>query len=438
MTSANTVKQIPFSPDLSVGGLTSQESGIGLLNANNTLVSSGPYVSQSQTPVTMTRNSVGVTQNPVNGDLTLAAVDGPAFGDIGIQIGRQKDNELTNSDARSGVTGYTLTDVGGIVVTFATQASGIDESDQAIRLRMVNTSGGPQFVELHQSISGGLINEYWTAQASIKALEVIGISTIGLIRVVDFSNSQISSNSFLENFDVFERVGVTHQLTAASADFRWNIQFSVPDTETLDVLITNNSLVNSSWNTHYVPSTTGPTTRESDVVDVGATDDPFFTHLVDEMWSIDFKTLGVLTTISGGESQLQYLFSSFNGVNGTNLFVDDVNTITWQADFNGSLEDVTLVVTGLGAVPHRVYMRTLDDLAGGFDRQLFVENLVTGAISASTVLNTTNLPIQGDIMKIGRDDSDANILDGFIGRLTFWGNRFNLSMNRINDNWPTP
>jgi hypothetical protein len=118
------------------------------------------------------------------------------------------------------------------------------------------------------------------------------------------------------------------------------------------------------------------------------------------------------------------------------LFVDDVDTITWQADFNGSLEDVSMTVAGLGIVPHRAYMRTLDDGAGGYDRELFVENLVTGAITVSTLLNTPNLPIQGDIMKIGRDNADANILDGFIGRLTFWGNRNNPSMHRINDNWP--
>jgi hypothetical protein len=62
----------------------------------------------------------------------------------------------------------------------------------------------------------------------------------------------------------------------------------------------------------------------------------------------------------------------------------------------------------------------------------------TGAITASTVLNTANLPIHGDVMKLGRDNADANNFDGFIGGLMFWGDRSDTSMNRLNDNWPVP
>ncbi len=436
MTSANVVKQIPFNTDLSLGGLTSQESGLGLHGPNNVVFPTDAYVAHSQTPVTVTRNSNGISQNPVNGDWTPVAIDEPAYGGVGIQIGRQKDNELNNSDIRAGVTGYVLTDTGGVVTIFTSEDSGIGESVKAIRLRMVNPGGGVETVTVHQSKSG-LINEYWTAQTSVKVLEEIAIPTT-LIGVFDFTNTQLATDTVPPTGDVFARGFATLQLDAGSADLRWQLECVLPAFATLDILITNNSLVNSSWQTHYIPSTVGPTTRESDVVDVGATGFPFFIHLVDEMWSVDFSTLGVLTTLAGGESQLQYLFSSYSGVDGTNLFVDDVDTITWQADFNGSLEDVSMTVAGLGIVPHRAYMRTLDDGAGGFDRELFVENLVTGDITVSALLNTPNLPIQGDIMKIGRDDSDTNILDGYLGRLVFWGNRNNPSMNRINDNWPTP
>jgi hypothetical protein len=435
--STPTVKQLPLSPNLAQGGLTSQRNDLGLLDNNNVATNVGQYVAQNQTPVVVTRNSEGLTQNPVNGNLSLVAVDEPAFGDIGLQIGRQTVNSLSNSDARNGTTGYTLVDTGGIVTTFDTVASGIDESDTALHLVVDNTSGFVQFVEIYQTISGALSGESWGAQASLKfisgATQVAGT----LVRIVDQDNVTITSNNVPPSLERFTKATAVQTLIGNSNDLRCSIQFQVPDTVQYECLITNTSLVLSPWPSHYVPSASGPTTRESDVVDVGSAGIPFFTHAVDEMWSIDFNTLGTLATVVGA-SQLQYLFSTYNGVDGTSLFVDDVDTITWQADFNGSLEDVTLVVAGLGADPHRAYMRTLDDGGGGYDRQLFVENLTTGAITASTVLNTTNLPIQGDVMKLGRDNADANILDGFLGRLILWGNRSDLSMNRINDNWPTP
>lgn len=431
------VKQLPLSPNLSQSGLTSQRTGLGLLGGNNSPIITGDYVAQNQTPVTLTRNSEGVTQDPVTGNLVLAAVDIPAFGDIGLQIGRQTTNYLDNSDMRDSTTGYTLVDTGGIVTLFSTADSGISESDKAIRVTVNNTSGFVQFVEVYQAISGALVGEAWASQASIKyisgAIQVTGT----LIRLVDQDNATITTNSFSVSENSYTRATALQTLTGNSNDLRWSVQFQVPDTAQFDVLITNSALVQSPWTPHYVPSVTGPTIRESDVVDVGVTGTPFFTHSVDEMWSVDFKTLGTLTTVAGA-SQLQYLFSSYNGVNGTNLYVDDVNTITWEADFNGSFESNSLVIANLGNNAHRVYMRILDDGGGGYDRQLFVENLNTGVIAASTVLNTTNLPVQGDIMKLGRDNANANILDGYLGRLIFWGNRNNPSMNRINDNWPTP
>lgn len=434
------IKQLPLSPNLAVGGLTSQITGSGLLNLNNVVTNSGTYVSQDQTPVTVTRASEALTQNPVSGDLVLASDNEPAFGDIGLQIGRQTVNELSNSDIRTGTTGYVLVDTGGIVTEFAAADSGISESDKAIRLTVDNTTGVTQFVEVYQTISGALSGETWHAQFCMKAVGNTQGFSAALIRVVDQDNATITSNAFAISdllTGKYIRSTAIQTLTGNSNDLRCSVQFQVPGTFTFDVLLTNASLVESPWVPHYVPSTTGPTTRESDEVDVGSASNPFYTHAVDEMWSVDFKTLGPLTTLSG-VAQLQYLFSTYNGVNGTSLFVDDVNTITWQADFNGSLENVTLVVTGLGAVAHRAYMRVLDDGAGGYDKQLFVENLETGAITASTVSNTANLPIQGDVLKLGRDNADANILDGFIGRLAFWGDRNNPSMNRINSNWPTP
>lgn len=438
MTTANVVKQIPFSPDLAFSGLTSQESATGLFLQNNVPTSIGGYVSNSQSPVTVTRNSQALTQNVVNGDLQLVAVDSAAFEDVGIQIGRQKDNSLSNSDFQGGTTGYTLVDAGGIVTNFEVVASGVAESDQALRIRMVNGTASAQFVDVYQAISGVLSGEHWAAQAYFQVQEKTGTAA-GLIRIWDFANATITSTPMPESTDVYTREAVTQQATANSSDFRWNVNFQVPIGDTLEVFITNVNLTLSTWGTHYVPSTTGPTTRESDVVDVGSTGNQFFSQTVDEVWSIDFRTLGPLTVIAGGESPLQYLFSTYSGVNGTSLFVDATNTITWRADFNSSFEDVTIALgTALGQLPFRAYMRVIDDGVGGFDRELFLEQLDTGDITASAVFNTINLPIQGDVMKIGRDNADGNILDGFVGRLTFWGNRSNLSMNRINDNWPTP
>jgi len=431
------VKQLPLSPNLAQSGLTSQRTGLGLLAGNNNPIPTGDYVAQNQTPVTFTRASEAVTQNPVNGNLVLAAANVPAFGDIGLQIGRQTTNYLSNSDIRNGTTGYTLVDTGSVVTLFTVDDSGLSESDQALRIQVTNTTGVSQFVEVYQSIAGALVGEAWAAQASVKfvtgADQVLGT----LIRVVDQDNATITSNGYTVSEARYTRATALQTLTGNSNDLRWSVQIQVPDLVSFDVLITNAALVQSPWTPHYVPSPSGPTVRESDVVDVGVTGTPFFTHNVDEMWSIDFKTLGTLTTVAGA-SQLQYIFSSYDGVNGTNLYVDDVNTITWEADFNGSFETNTLVIAGLGLVAHRAYMRILDDGGGGYDRQLFVENLETGVITASTVLNTINLPVQGDVMKLGRDNADTNILDGYLGRLTFWGNRTNLSMNRINDNWPTP
>jgi len=452
MTSANQVKQIPFSPNLATTGLTSQESGQYPFNFQILPQPLGSYVAQRQSPVAITRNSPAVTSNLINADQILVAIDEPAFADIGVQVGRQKINSLSNTDMRNGTVGYTLTDPGGIVTAFTTDVSGISESDTAMRITMDNITAGVQFVTIEQPISGALVGEIWAAQAIMKEVTATtgALAVATTMRIFDNDNTILTSSAPItmpiDKSTYFMRF-VTQNLVGNSNDLRWSLQFQAPIGGQLDILVTNTSLSLSTWPVHYIPSATGPTTREADVIDVTTTDTsqvlplaPFFEHNVDEMWSIDFKTLGTLSPQVGSESKLQYLFSSYDGVNGTNLFVDITDTITWQADFNGSLENVVIAgITDLGQdFPFRVYMRTLDDGGGGYDRQMFVENLEDGTITASTVLNTTNLPIQGATMKIGRDDADANGLDGFIGRLTFWGNRSNPSMNRINDNWPTP
>jgi len=430
-----TIKQLPLNPDAPLDGLASQETGVGTYNYENVATSTGAYVSQVVTPVTLTRASEAVTANTVDGDTLLAAIDVPAFGDIGLQVGRAHDNELSNSDFRSSTTGWTLTDSGGIVTVFAATDSDINESSEALRIRAVNGTGSAKTVEVHQSTSGGSISTNWVAQGLFKVSESVG-SPIALIRLIDQTNANITTSPVSLTVDtIYRHEYVTQTLAAASTDLRWGIQLQLDDGETLDLKVTNVSLSESAWPVHYIPSTTGPTTRATDVVNVGSAGNAFYTHVVDTMWSIDVKTLGALTTIAG-ESQLQYIFSTYNGVNGTSLFVDDVNTITWRADFNSSFEDVTTTIAG--DHPYRVYLRVLDDGGGGYDRQMFVENLTTGAISASSVLNTSNLPIQGDILKLGRDNSDANILDGFVGRLMYWdGDRSNTSMQRINSNWPS-
>lgn len=432
---ANTVKQIPFNVNLPERGLVAQEDGSLYNYANTKLNPSTAVVDHSSSPVAVTRASAAVSHNPTRGNLTLAPSNNTAFGDLGIQSSRQVVNSLSNSDMRSGTTGYTLTDTGGIVTTSAAQDSSLGESDRAFRLTMNNTSGSLQTVEVYQSISGVSLDEWWSAQARVLTIQRSDPSIVALLRIVDIDNANISSSNIGINTDVYELTSISQKATGASTDFRISFYFQVPDTETLDVKFTNTMLAQSPWETHYVPSTTGPTTRNADVIDIGASGDPFFVHLTDEMWSVDFKTLGSLATISG-ENQLQYLFSSYNGVNGTNLFVDDPNTITWHADFNGTPENVTVVMpSALGQLPYRVYFRILTN-GGNYDRQMFVERLDTGDIEASTVLTTANLPIHGDVMKLGRDDSDANNFDGFLGRLTYWGNRSNESMDRINDNWP--
>jgi hypothetical protein len=331
---------------------------------------------------------------------------------------------------------YTVVDPGPVVITAVDEDSGISESDKAFRLRMVNTTGSVKTVSVYQA-STGSINEFWTSQIRYKVLEVIGLP-IAILRVFDNTNTQIASSApfDLTLTGLYHLEAATLQLTAASADLRWELLVTIEDTETLDMLFTNTQLAISPWQAHYVPSVVPPVTREADVIDVGLSDDvnPFFSHATDQMWSIDFRTLGTLSTVAG-VNQLQYIFSSYDGVNGTNLFVDAVDTLTWQADFNGSLENVSVTIAGMGDSPFRVFFRITTN-GGNFDRQLFVESLLTGTITASTVLTTANLPIHGLLVKLGRDDSDANYFDGFLGRFMFWDNRSNLSMNRINTNWP--
>jgi len=414
-------------------GLASQVTQPVLGFDNIEEVDGSSTVSHDQTPVTFTRASEGVSQNPVTGDLTLAIDDIPAFGGPGIQVGPSKINVLSNSDMRNSISSYVITDSAGIVTSAFTEASGLSESDEAFRLTINNTSGGTQTVEVHQTSSGGLINDRWTAQGRFQILALSGTPVIS-IRFVDQSNAQISSSVISSTVDdKYILYAVTHQLTAGSADFRWNLQIQVDDLETLDLRFTNLSLAQSPWPAHYVVSATGPTTRATDVVDIG---ESFLAQPVDTMWSVDAITLGPLTTLSG-ENQLQYVFSSYNGVDGTSLFVDDVTTITWRADFNSSFEDVT-ITTFLGQNRYRVYFRVKDDGGGGFDRQMFIEHLPSGVITASSVFNTTNLPIQGTTTKWGRDKSDANPFDGFIGNLKFWGDRTDETMNRVNITWPVP
>lgn len=436
----NVVRNLPLNPNIALNGLASQETGLGTLNNNNQFTESLlAVVSQVQTPVTYTRSGRAVTHNPVNGDLTLREVDEPAFGDLGIQVGPTKANRIYNSDMHNGTTSYLTIDAGPIIVTAITESSGISESDTAFRLRLVNTTGVTQTVSVYQSISG-LINEFWTAQIRYKIITSTGTPS-AVVRVFDNTNAQITSSSPFE-LDISGRYhseAATQQLVANSSDLRWELFMSLDNTEILEFYFTNTQLAISPWKAHYVPSVIPPGTRGADVIDVGIsipdTLFPFFSHATDQMWSVNFNTLGVLTTLPS-TSQLQYIFSTYNGVDGTSLFVDDPNTITWRADFNGSFEDVTVTTVGLGDNAFRVFFRILTN-GVNFDRQLFVESIVNGTIDASTVLTTPNLPITGDLLKLGRDDTDTNYFDGFIGNLMFWGNRSNLSMNRINTNWPT-
>jgi hypothetical protein len=432
---ANVVRQLPLNPDMGVDGLAAQVTGFQYPYTNN-LVFAGPlYINQTVSPVVFTRNSEGVTQNPVNADFSLDEIDEPAFGDLGIQVGPSWDNEIGNSDMRLGTGGYTTTDAGAIITAAATEDSGISESDTAYLLTMANTTGSVKTVTIYQSISGGLINEHWTAQCAVELIARTGNPFLS-IRVFDNTNTQLASSVFAISEDgVYRIAAASLQLTAGSSDLRWELHASLEDTEALSIRFTNASLAKSYSYHHYVPSPISPTTRDADVVTVGALSDPFYTQATDEMWSVDFRTLGTLATVANA-SQLQYILSSYNGVNGTNLFVDDPNTITWQADFNGTPENVTIALgSTMGATQFRAYFRVLTN-GGSYDRQLFLENLATGDITASSILTTANLPIQGYFMKLGRDDSDANYFDGFLGRLTFWGNRSNASMDRINSNWP--
>ena len=421
---------------MGVDGLAIQLTGTQLDFSNFPSFSGFGYIDQTTTTATVTRNSEGVTQNTINGDFLLDQIDEPSFGDLGIQVGPARDNEISNSDMRLGTVSYTVTDVGVIITAATTEDSDITESDTAFRLTMSNTTGNPQTVTIHQSIASGLINEHWAAQCVIDVVSFTGVPTLA-VRLFDNTNTQLATTgvSILIQDGIYRQYVASQQLVGASADLRWELQASLADTEALDIRFTNASLAKSYSAHHYVPSVIAPVTREADTIDVGAAFNPFYSHVTDTMWSVDFKTLGSLATVSD-VSQLQYLFSSYSGVDGSSLFIDDPNTITWQADFNGALEDVTIVLgSTMGITPFRAYFRVLTN-GGSFDRQLWLENLTTGDITASSILTTANLPIQGDIMKLGRDNADANHLDGFLGRFTFWDNRSNISMNRINVNWP--
>lgn len=434
------VRNLPLNPNIALDGLASQETGLGTFQIDNLQTTSIlPYVSQIQTPVTYTRNSQAVTHNPVTGNITLREVDEPAFGDLGIQVGPAKDNVLSNSDFRDGTVGYTTVDAGPVITLSTTEDSGLSESDQALRLTMVNSTGFAQTVSVYQSTTG-LINEFWTAQGRYQILSFVG-NPSALFRIYDNTNAQITSSNPL-NLDLtgrYHQESATQQLVGNSADLRWELFVTLANGEELDLRVTNTQMVISPWRAHYVPSTIGPTTRDADTVDI-STSSPeiplvrFFTHAPDEMWSISLKTLGQLTTLAGA-NQLQYIFSSYDGVDGTSLFVDDPNTLTWRADFNGSFEDVTLSPI-FGNTEYRLFFRILTN-GGSFDRQLFAEDLLTGTIVASSVLTTPNLPVVGDLFKLGRDNADANYFDGFIGGLTFWDYRTNATMQRINSNWPT-
>jgi len=327
----NVIKQLPLNPNIALDGLASQITGTTPFASDNLDTTTGlDYAAQIQTPVTFLRNSQGLTHNPVTGDLIIDEIDDPSFGGIGIQVSPIKINELDNSDMRNGTASYLITDAGGVIVTSTTETSGISESDTAFRLRMVNTTGNPQTVSVRQAISGtAAINDYYTAQVRYSVLEIIG-APIAVVRVFDNTNSQItSSNPFVFTIadDRYRIESATQQLVAASTDLRWELFVTIADTETLDLRFTNAQMAISSSRAHYVTSVVAPTTRATDVIDVGSTNTPFFAQATDEMWSIDFHTLGPLSTLSG-TSQLQYIFSSFNGVNGTNIFVDDPNTIT--------------------------------------------------------------------------------------------------------------
>lgn len=435
----NTVKTLPLNANSPLNGVAAQIIGAPS-NFDNTHPTAKvtAYVEQVQTPVTVTRNSEAVTQNPINGDLSLVAADTAAFGDVGIQVSPAKINVLTNSDMRDSTNNYTVTDTGGICTLCTTEDSGISESDTAFRVRLVNTTGNPQTVTIHQATSG-LINEYWTAQLRHKVLEVVGFP-VPLIRVVDVSNASITSSVMEEDTQgLYMLTSTIQQLGAGSADLRWELNITLADTETFDLLFTNAQMAISPWTSQYVTSAVGPTTREADDIDIGGIYyaevlTPFFSHATDEMWSIDFNTNGTLATIT--TPQLQYIMSSYDGVNGTNIFVDDPNTITWQADFNGALEPVTIALgVPLGIAHYRLFFRITTN-GGNFDRQMFIEDPLNGNITASAILTTANLPIAGTVTKLGRDDADANYFDGFIGRFMFWDQRSNESMNRINTNWP--
>ncbi len=380
----NTVKTLPLNANSPLNGVAAQIIGAPS-NFDNTHPAAKvtAYVEQVQTPVTVTRNSEAVTQNSINGDLSLVAADTAAFGDVGIQVSPSKINVLSNSDMRDMTSSYTITDTGGIVTVSTTEASGISESDMAFRLRLVNTTGGPETVTVHQATSG-LINEYWTAQVRHKVLEVIG-APVPLIRVVDVSNASITSSVMEEDTQGrYMLTSTTQQLGAGSADLRWEMNITLADTETFDLLFTNAQMAISPWTSQYVTSAVGPTVREADDIDIGEIYyaevlTPFFSHATDEMWSVDFKTNGTLATVAGA-SQLQYIMSSYDGVNGTNIFIDDPNTITWQADFNGALEDVTIALgVPLGIAHYRMFFRITTN-GGNFDRQMFIEDLINGSL----------------------------------------------------------
>jgi hypothetical protein len=455
LTATPTVFQIPFHPDLStkVETTSPRQAYDGSNFANNgdmVHLGVGTTIYDNPTIVTLARTGNTASINPTTGQLSLSAANIAAFGDVGLQVSQSRTNLLSTSnmdiDGGGGVPISFLQSVTpGPATIITTQAivpgAGPGYSNSAIHYVVNNTTGSTQTITLFQGPFSGTLNQWFSAQARVKIVSQTNVTGVYLT-VHDVQNA-ISQNtpSNLSNLGNWQLVNSSLQLTVgASTNLRWEMNAVILAGGTLEFYITNSQLASDvPWTTHYVPSAAGPTLRGADVVNVT---NSWYTPA--NVWTIDFRALAPLNATVPNASQLMYLFSSYNGTQGSSIFMNTVNTLTWRIDNSGVFTDLTLTSTAggpLGLTPWRVWFISRPDPlpAVTFNRMLALERLDSGVlVTPVTSSGEAAVPFTGTTLKLGRDNTDANNFEGFIGRFTYWGARSNVSLSRTVNGWPFP
>lgn len=446
--------QIPFHPDLGLRVETTSPrqayDGSNFPYSDLVHLGVGTTIYDNPAIVTLARTGNTASINPTTGLLSLSAPNVAAFGDIGLQVSESRTNLLSTSnmdiDGGGGVPISFLQSVtpgpGTIITTQAiVPGAGPGLSNSAIHYVVNNTTGSLQTITLFQGPFSGTLNQWFSAQARIKIISQSLVSGV-FLTVRDVTNSLFHNNqASLTNLGNWQLVNSSLQLTGgASTNVRWEMNVTILAGGTLEFYVTNGQLApDAPWTTHYVPSAAGPTIRGADVANVT---NSWYTPA--NVWSLEFRALAPLNTTVPNASQLMYLFSSYSGLQGSSIFMNTVDTLTWRIDNNGVFTDLSIVSTSVGELglnPWRVWFISRPDPlpAVTFNRMLALERLDTGVLKTPvTHSGEAAVPFTGTTLKLGRDNTDANNFEGFIGRFTSWGARSNVSMSRIVNGWPFP